>query len=123
MIAETLALLLSVPVPTPGLPQVAAVKQEEPLGTPLAGADHLLIATAARHPRMRGADLSCYDIYVHDREGARWVSFLEARERVVERQTGTGTEITSLPPDPRCRSVSFEMNAKGRVERVIPSRH
>jgi hypothetical protein len=121
MIAEMLALVIAAPLPM--LPEVVAVDQEEPLQHPLAGADYLLIAEAARHPRMRGANLSCYRIHVHNEQGARWVSFLAAQERVMERETEKGTEIIFLPTNPRCRSISFEMNRKGRVARVISTRH
>src|SRR6187551_2674561 len=93
-----------------------------PLGEPLAGADYLLIAEAARRPEMRGVDLSCYRIFVHGVYGDRRVSFVEARKRVIERETDAGTEITFLGPDPKCPSISFVMDADGNVARVIHSR-
>ena len=123
MIVEMLALIMSPPVTSSFGSQVVAIEQEEPLGHPLAGGDYLLIAEAARHPKMRGVDLSCYAIYVHERQGARWVSFLAARERIIEAAKADGTEITYLPLDPNCRSISFVMNAKGRVARVVLTRH
>ena len=83
----------------------------------------MLIAEAARRPEMQRADLSCYRIYVYDEDGARRVAFFAARNRVIERTTETGTKITYLPPDPKCRSITFVMAGDGRVARVIKSRH
>jgi hypothetical protein len=120
MIAYLLALLVQPPAESPS--QVIAVEQLD-LGEPLRGSDYLLIATAARRPELRGTDLSCYRIYVYDRGGSRRVSFVEARNRVIERQTSRGTTITYLPPDPKCRSIDFVMGRDGRVTRVIRSRH
>ncbi len=93
------------------------------LGQPLSGFDFLLIAEAVRRPEMGGADLSCYRIYVYNEGGERRVAFVEARDRVVERKTDAGTEITYLPPDPKCRSITFVMDDDGGVARVIHSRH
>lgn len=120
MIASLLALLVQPSEESP--PRVIDAERLE-LGAPLHGSDYLLIAAAARRPELRGTDLSCYRIYVHDREGSRRVSFLEARNRVVERQAATGTEITYLPPNPNCRSIDFVMGRDGRVVKVIRSRH
>jgi hypothetical protein len=119
MIAETLAVLLqAAPPPEPALPpHVIAVEQVE-LGPPLAGSDYLLIAEAARHPRLRGIDLACYRIYVGREHGVRTLFFVEARNRRLERPG----EIVFLPPNPRCPSLSFEMDRRGRVARVIRSR-
>ena len=89
------------------------------MGGPLRGADYLLIAEAARRPEMRGAHLSCYQIYVYDQDDGRRVAFVAARSRMIER----GTEIVYLPPDPNCRSISFVMGSDGRVARVIRTRH
>jgi hypothetical protein len=116
-----LALLL-LASPAPPDPHVIRVKQLYP-GVPLTGNDYLLIAEALRHPAMRSADLSCYLVDVSDGHGARQVAFLEARQRVIEEQTPDGVEITYLPPDPRCRSMTFVMNRNGKVRRVIHSRH
>ena len=93
------------------------------LGTPLSGADFLLIQTASRHQALRGANLSCYRIYVFVHNGVREVAFLEARNRLLERETDEGTEITFLESDPDCRSISFQMDENGRVARVIHSSH
>ena len=49
------------------------------MGEPIRGADYLLIEEAARHPELRGADLSCYRIYVYTEGGVRRVAFIEAR--------------------------------------------
>jgi hypothetical protein len=102
---------------------VASEGRRVDLGAPLAGSDFLLIAAAVRHPAMRGARLACYRIFVHDERGRRQVSFVAARERVTQRRTTNGTIISYLPPDPNCRSISIEMDAHGRVARVIYSRH
>jgi|GEM_PF-4745056 len=120
MLVSLLALLVQPPAESP-----SHVYEGEriPLGSPLHGSDYLLIAAAARRPELRGTDLSCYRIYVYDREGSRRVSFIEARDRVIERRTGAGTRITYLPPDPSCRSIDFVMDPGGRVARVIRSRH
>lgn len=120
---HVLVAALLVQQPDDGEADVIRVEQAPELGHPLSGSDYLLIAEAARHPRMRGADLSCYRIYVHNEGGERRVAFVNARDRVLERVTGEGTEITYLPPDPNCRSISFVMRSDGRVRRVILTRH
>ncbi len=114
-----LALLLA---PTVLPPHVLEVEYVDP-GRWVDGADHLLIAEAARHREMRGANLSCYRINVHKVRGATWVSFLNRRPRIIDEETEEGTIIHYLPIDPDCRSISFEMDARGRVKRVIYSRH
>lgn len=119
---DVLIAVLLVQQPDNGAPNVNRVEQAPDLGHPLNGSDYVLIGEAARHPRMRGANLSCYRIYVYDEEGERRVAFVAARNRVLERVTGEGTEITSLPPDPNCRSISFVMHSDGRVGRVILTR-
>ena len=101
---------------------VVSVEQVDK-GQAISGSDYLLIAEAARHPEMRDALLSCYRIYVRNAKGHRRVAFVEARNRVVEKKTETGTEITHLPPDPKCRSIEFEMGPDGRVAKVFHSRH
>ena len=121
MLYGLLALLL-VQRPDDGAPHVAGVEETD-LGRSLSGSDFVLIAEAARHREMRGKSLSCYSIYVYAQGGQRRVAFVEARDRMVERQTATGTEIIYLPPDPNCRSISFEMRSDGRVGKVIRSRH
>lgn len=120
---HALIALLLVQQPDDGAAHVIRVEQAPDLGHPLNGSDYMLIGEAARHPRLRGADLSCYRIYVYDEEGERRVAFVAARNRVLERVTGEGTEITYLPPDPTCRSISFVMRSDGRVRRVILTRH
>jgi hypothetical protein len=117
-----LVALLLLASPAPPDPHVISVEQIDP-GVTLTGHDYLLIAEALRHPTMRSANLSCYRINVSDRHGARQVAFIEARQRVIEEETSGGTTITYLPPDPRCRSMTFVMNRNGRVARVIYSRH
>ena len=121
MIASWLALLLLQPPEEAEPPHVISVHHVD-LGYPLNGSDYLLIAEAARHPAMRGANLSCFRIYAYDEDGARRIAFVEARDRVVERPTPTGTTITYLPHDPTCRSISFVMDDQGRVARVIRTR-
>jgi hypothetical protein len=120
---HVLLALLLVQQPEHGGPHVSSVEQAPDLGHPLSGSDYLLIAEAARHPAMRGADLSCYRIHVYAEGGERQVTFLEERNRVLERVTGEGTKITYLPPDPECRSISFVMRSDGRVRRAILTRH
>jgi hypothetical protein len=120
MIAEAFALqVLASPTPHEPMlpPHVIAVEQVD-LGTPLAGADYRLIAEAARHPRLRGINLTCYRIYVYQKHGVRAVSFVPTRDREVVRPR----EIIFLPPDPACPSLTFEMNRRGHVARVILSR-
>ena len=117
------ALLLLAQQPDEAAGHVVSVREAPDLGHPLSGADYLLIAEAARHPRLRGADLSCYDIHVYDDAGERHVSFLDPRDRMLEQATDEGTIITHLPPDPKCRSISFVMRSDGRVGRVILTRH
>jgi hypothetical protein len=122
-VLHALLLLLLAQQAPEGAAHVVAREGVAAWGHPLSGSDYLLIAAAARHPAMRGADLSCYRIYVHEERGARRVIFLEARDRLLERVTDEGTEITYLPQDPNCRSISFVMRSDGRVGQVIYTRH
>jgi hypothetical protein len=120
MLVSLLALLVQPAAESPSHDDAA---EQIDLGSPLRGSDYLLIAAAARRPELRGTDLSCYRIYVYDRDGSRRVSFVSARDRVIERRTEAGTQITYLPPDPNCRSIDFVMGRNGRVARVIRSGH
>jgi hypothetical protein len=92
------------------------------MGSPLAGSDFLLIATAARHPAMHRANLACYRIYASHRGARRVIDFVEADWGVREVHTSEGTDIIYPPHNPRCRSISFEMDRRGRVVRVIRTR-
>lgn len=120
MLAATAFILLSLSAAAgPAAEETVEVR----LGAPLSGADFLLIAETLRHRAMRGADIACYNIHVFDRQGARTVAFIEARQRVIEEDGREERILTFLPPDPNCRSISFEMDRRGRVSRVIYSRH
>lgn len=90
---------------------------------PLSGTDFLLISEAFKHPEIRGRNLSCYHIVVLRQRGTTTVAFIGDREP--ERQIDEGDHITIVipGPNPRCPSRSFVMDRRGRVERVIYSRH
>ncbi|HEX2762805.1 MAG TPA: hypothetical protein VHM92_03015 [Allosphingosinicella sp.] len=91
------------------------------MGPALTGADYLLIGKAARHPAMRGAKLACYKIFTFDKGDRRVVAFVE-NYSTIEVETARGTTIIYPEHDPSCRSITFEMSAKGRVLRVIRTR-
>ena len=111
-----LALLLQAAAPAPPV-------RHADLGPPLAGRDFLLIRTAARHRAMRGRDLGCYRIHIYDDEDGRRVAFVARRRPTTERETRNGRQILFHGQDPDCRTISFVMDAEGRVARVIHSRH
>ena len=111
-----LSLLLQASTPAPQV-------RHADLGPPLAGRDFLLIQAAARHPAMRGRNLACYRIQLHEEQDGRHVVFLGPRKPTTERKTAEGTEIIYPGQDPDCRTISFVMDADGRVARVIHTRH
>jgi hypothetical protein len=119
MILPVLALMLLQPSADD---HVIAVEDAPDLGQPIDGSDFLLIAEMARRPELRKVNLACYRIYTYEYEGARQVSFLEARDRMVENTTEEGTEIVWYPPDPKCPSLTFVIDDDGHVARVIRSR-
>lgn len=90
---------------------------------PLNGTDFLLISRASKHPEIRGRDLSCYRIRNFRERGITTVAFLGKREPVHEITEGDHRVIIYPGPNPRCPSRSFEMDAHGRVARVIYERH
>jgi hypothetical protein len=120
MLAPLLILVFQAPA-EPADPHVIAVEDVD-RGTRIGGADYLLVAAAARHPAMRSANLACYNIHVYNSAGVRRVAFVARTIRTKQEKTADGTDIIFLPADPNCHSISFEMNRRGRVARVIYSR-
>lgn len=101
--------------------RVVDVRHLDP-GRTLSGEDFLLVEAASRHPRIRGANIGCFTILVGSEGPLHRVDFV-APGGLSERVTPAGQEIVWVPPDPHCRSISFLLNARREVVRVILSRH
>ncbi len=89
----------------------------------LSGPDFKLMLEAYKHREMKGRDLSCYHIRIIRRKGVTTVAFLGNRPPVREVDVGQQTAIIFPGLNPLCPSKSFEMDAKGKVVRVVYSRH
>ena len=112
-------LLAAAQVDDPHVIDSWTVEQTEPLS----GTDFLLISEAFKHPEMRGRDLSCYHIVVSRERGTTTVAFLGDRDPEYQVTEGNHTTLIIPGRNPRCPSRSFVMDNRGRVTKVIYSRH
>lgn len=97
----------------------AAQAEPDPPGT-LSGEDFLLIAAAARHRALRGADLACYTIHRGTLRGRPTVTFLSRAEPTTRPVPGEpdAVEIVLPPPDPDCRDTTIVLNRRREVVKV-----